>query len=262
MKKVILLLILLIFITNPFNAQELEEYGVWLHRIDIDVDSEGRAEISEKFHISFNNDLARIEFRQLNSIFGTDLTKWEEFNPQFKSNIGGERAVNKRVNYSEGDDSYLEINYSLSEPLMARGKETALIKEYSIKANYLNSLYDMGLWVIPEDTRVSIILPAGAEIKDPLRPQGRIQNYGSNRRIVTWEGYISSNELNFQYYNWKKIDPIIDLNRVNQFLFRTPEGLMIIATIILIIGIIILKRKRIAEKIENFVEANTILKED
>lgn len=257
-----ILLATLFFFTNPVSAQEFNDYGIWLHRIDIDVDSGGESEISEKFHIFFTDELAKREFRQLSSNFGTDLTRWEEFNPRFRSNIGGERAVNKRVNYSEGDDSYLEIEYSLAEPLMARGKETSLIKEFSIKANYLNSFYDLGLWVIPENTRLSIILPAGAEIKDPLRPQGTIVNYGSNRRMITWQGYISSNELNFQYYNWKKIDPIIDLNRVNQFLFRTSEGLTIIGTLILIIVAIIWKRKSIAEKIENFVEANTIIKED
>lgn len=262
MKKIILTILLLFSLIILVNAQTDIEYGIWAHKINIDVDIDGQAAVTERFHIFFINDSDQRKFRELSSKFGTNLDNWEEFNSIFKNNIGGDRALNKRVNFSDSEDTFLEISYILAESLMAKGKETSLIIEYSIKANYLNSLYESGMWIIPENTSVSIILPAGAEVRQTVRPQATITNYGSNRKMITWEGYISSNELIFQYYIWKKIEPIIDLNKLNEFLFRTPQGLTIIGVIIAIILIIIWKRKIISEKIENFVEANTIIKED
>ncbi len=258
-KTFLKVLIALLLFTSFASAQD---YGIWLHNIDIDVASDGQANVTEKFHIFFTTDAAQFEFRQMSTEFGSNLVEWENFNSIFKSNIGGSRAVNKKINYSEGTDTFLEITYSLIEPIMAQGKETAFISEYSIKANYLNNLYDSGLWIIPENTRISIILPSGAEVNDNVKPVAAISNYTSNRRIVTWQGYKSSNELVFNYFIWKKIDPIIDLNKLSYFLFRTTEGLILIGIFIIIIGIIIWKRKFIADKIENFVESNTILKEN
>lgn len=258
-RSFLILIILLILLTNTF-AQD--NYGIWLHNIDIEVNTTGEVEVSEKFYLFFENDVAQLEFRENRTKFGSDLTLWEEFNSRFKSTIGGTKAVNKKINYSEGADTFLQITYNLIDPLMAQGKETALVSEYSIKANYLNNLYESGLWVIPENTRVSIILPAGAEIKDIVKPQATIINYSSNRKQIIWEGYKSSNELSLKYFIWKKIDPIFDLNKVSNFMFRTQEGLILLVILLIIISGIIWKRKLIADKIEDFVEANTILKEE
>jgi hypothetical protein len=84
----------------------------------------------------------------------------------------------------------------------------------------------------------------------------------STKRIITWDGYKSANQLKVKYVLWKKINPIIDLNQLTDFLFRTSEGLIIIGIIILIIGVIIWKRKYFSSKIESFVENNTVFEED
>lgn len=260
MKKLFLTLIILLFlITNSFAAIS---YGVWLHNIDIDINPDGEAEISEKFYLFFNSENDRLAFRELRNEFGSNFTQWEEFNSRFKTTIGGEKAVNKKINYSEGEDNFLQITYSLVDPLMALGKETSLISEYSIKANYLNNLYESGLWVIPENTRISIILPAGAETRETVKPQATILDYSTNRKQILWEGYKSSNELNLKYFIWKKIDPIFDLNKIANFIFKTQEGLILLVILVLIIVILVWKRKTISSKIEDFVEANTILTEE
>jgi len=260
MKRSFLVLIILLLL--GINTLAADNYGIWLHNIDVDVSANGDAEVSEKYYLFFDDEAAQLDFREIREKFGSDFTLWEEFNPKFKSTIGGAKVVNKKINYSEGDETFLQITYNLSDSLMAEGKDTSLISEYSIKANYLNNLYESGLWVIPENTRVSIILPAGAEIRDSVKPQATILDYPTNRKQILWEGYKSSNELSLKYFIWKKIDPLFDLNKVSNFIFRTQTGLILLGFLIILTGIIIWKRKIIADKIEDFVEANTILKEE
>jgi hypothetical protein len=252
---------LVFFIIMLFSSAFAVDYGIWLHSIDIDVETDGSAVVSERFHIFFPTEEDQLEFRQLSINYGSNLGQWQELDPTFKSNIGGNKAVNKKINYSEADDSYLQIDYELIDPLMAKGKETSLVEEYSIKASYLNNLYDSGLWVIPDNTIMTITLPAGAEVKDNIQPQAEVGNIGS-RKIITLNGYKSSNELRVSYFIWKKIDPIIDINKFTNFIFRTQEGLVILLGFAVIIGIILYKRKIIINKIENFVEENTVIEED
>lgn len=257
MKKFVFLLVLVLFL-GTVNAID---YSIWWHNVDIDVEAEGSAKVIERFHILFGTEEDQLEMRQLSINYGSNLSLWEDFDSKFKSNIGDARAVNKKITYSEGDEIYLQIEYDLIDSLMALGKETSLVEEYSIKANYLNNFYESGLWVIPDNTTLTITLPAGAEIRDTIQPTAVINNIGS-RKIITWTGYKSSNELRVSYFVWKKIDPIIDINKFTNFIFRTNEGLIILFIIAILIGALIWKRKIITEKIEKFVEDNTIIEED
>ena len=258
LSKKIFLVFSLILLIGFASAQN---YGIWSHNIEINIDADGFAQISEKFHLFFPTEADKLDFREQSNILGTNGTKWQEFNSAFVPTIGSSNIVSPKIAYNESDDSYLEITYSLSEPLMSKGKETALIEEYSIKAVYLNNLYRSGIWVIPDNTRLSIELPAGAEIKDNIEPQAEIITIGS-KKIIFWEGYKSGNQLQVKYVIWKKINPIVDLNEFSYFLFRTSEGAIVILAILVVVGFIVWKRKAFASKIEKFVENNTKFEEN
>ncbi len=256
--KLLSVIIVLIFFTSFVSAQN---YGIWLHTINVNIASNGNAEISEKFHLFFPTDNDKIEFRETSKSLGSDLKKWETFDNKFVPTIGLNNIINGTISYSEGEDNFLEIKYNLADALMAKGKDTALVEEYSIKANYLNKLYQAGLWVIPDSTTITIEFPPGAEIKDGILPEAIIGVNGT-RKTITWVGYKSANQLNVKYVLWKKINPIINLNEVSDYLFRTNEGLMIIFVTLIIVGGIVWKRNYFASKIEKFVENNTRFEED
>ncbi|MFA5764075.1 MAG: hypothetical protein WC915_04645 [archaeon] len=258
MKSKIFMLISLICIIGLVNAAE---YTVWLHSIDIDVDPVGNATIIEKYHLFFSGDEAKINFRQTSITLGSDLDKWSEFDTLFAPTIGPDKIINGAISYSEGEANYLEIKYNLAESLMSKGKETSYSEEYNIKATYFNKLYQSGLWVVPDNTRLTINLPPGAELVENVSPQATVTQ-NSTRKIITWNGHTSANKLTIKYIVWKKINPIIDLNELSNFLFRTNEGLTIIGLIIVCIGVIFWKRHYFSAKIEKFVEENTLFEED
>jgi hypothetical protein len=226
----------------------------------IQIATEGKDKVTEKFFINFPTNEAKIEFRQKSLELGTSLDAWKEFNPVFVPGIG-ENTLNKKISYNESDQSYLQLSYELGEPIMATSKEADRMIEYNMKINYFDSFYRTGQWVIPEGTTISIELPAGAEIKKTAGPQATITKNGA-RQVLNWQGYKTSNELTLDYIVWKKMEPVIDLNAFTTFMTKTTQGQILIVAIAVILIIIILKRKKIANKIEDFVETNSIIKEE
>jgi hypothetical protein len=260
MKKQFLLLVCL-FVLLFSTFVSAQNYGIWLHTIDIELNSSGEAQISEKFHLFFPTDEDKLDFRTVSTRFGSNIREWEKFNPRFTPTIGNNNTVNGKISYSDGEANYLELNYGLLDSIMAQGKETSLITEYSVKANYFNKLYESGLWVIPDNTQINITFPPGAEIKDTIAPSALASVDGS-RRVITWNGYKSANQLSVKYILWKKISPIVDLEEFSNYLFRTSEGLTVLFVILILILIVVWQRKKIGGKIESFVENNTILEEN
>jgi len=184
-------------------------------------------------------------------------------NKVFSPNIGSDNHINGKISYNEAERSYLEMKYGLSDPIMEKGKDTTLLVEYSIKANYFNNFFQSGLWIIPDNTELTIELPPGAEINDAVEPEAVIAtNVLGKGPTVTWEGYKSANKLTLNYKWWKKIEAVVDLGSIIQFLFRTTEGLLLIAAFIIAVGIILWKRKKITAKVEEFVEENSVIEEE
>jgi hypothetical protein len=261
MKRTILVLLLatLIFAQTAFAA-EIFNYSLGGHSINIQINPDGSDSVVEKFFINFNDDAAKAQFRDKSTALGTILEEWKKLNPLFTPSLG-EKSTNKQISYTEGDESYLQISYSLTEPLMAKGKEATMLTEYSIKVDYFNSFYQSGLWIIPERTNISIELPPGAEIKDDIQPDAVISTSGA-RKVATWTGYKSGNQLALNYVLWKKIEPVVDLNAINNFLFKSREGMVLIAIIVLILAGLVWQRGKIYKKIEDFVEKHSTIQEE
>ena len=260
MKKYFVLSIFLISLLLLTSFASAQNYGVWLHTIDIEVNSIGDAQISEKFNLYFPTEEDKLDFRNLSARFGSDIKAWQSFNPKFSPTIGSNNTVNGKIAYNEGGENYLELSYGLTDSIMAKGKENSLVAEYNIKANYFNALYESGLWVIPDNTQINIVLPPGAEVKDSIEPNAIVNKIGQ-KNVITWNGYKSANQLRVKYVLLRKINPLIDLSDFTNFLFRTNEGITVILVIIVIIGLVVWKRKKISGKIESFVENNTIITE-
>ncbi|NMA44864.1 MAG: hypothetical protein GX950_03585 [Candidatus Diapherotrites archaeon] len=258
MKKWNILFIILLIIGLTFSYAE---YTISEHKINIVVDSGGSAEIVEKFTINFENDVDKVIFRNQSTTMGSDFDKWKTFNPIFGPNIGVNNIMNGKISYTEGNPGILEISYRLTEKLMVLGKETSMMSEYQLKANYWNKFYQSGVWIIPDNTKVQIELPAGAEIREDIEPAAIVTAIGS-KKVILWEGYKTGNKLTLKYVLWKKVTPVVDLNQIINFLFKTSTGLIFVTIIALIILTIIWKRKYITKNIEEFVEKNSKLEEE
>lgn len=261
MKKILFLAISLILFSSLVNALS---FGINQHSITIQIATEGNDKVTEKFYLNFPDENEKANFRQKSLEIGTSQEAWKQLNSEFTQSLSG-NTLNKKIAVelpqNASDQSYLEMSYDLQDTLMNKEKETTLMEEYAMKINYFDSFYDAGNWIIPKDTTINIELPPGAKIEGTVAPEATIVTSGT-KIIVTWEGYKSKNELNLKYTLWKKTDPIIDFNKLTNFLFNTTTGVTLIGIIIVIVLAIIWQRKKISGAIENFVENNSTIKEE
>lgn len=256
-KKNLLIFAIIILFLGSVSAID---YTVEEHSLNIQINIEENDKIEERFYINFPNESSKIDFREKSLQLGTSLENWKEFDKLFTPSIT-ENTLNKKISYNEGEQNYLSLSYNLSEPLMAKGKETNMLSEYSLKVNYFNSFYQSGLWIVPDNTKIIVELPAGADVRDAIEPEAVTAKQG-NKTIITWQGYKSANKLSLSYVLWKKMDPLVDLSAFNTFLFNTQTGQITIAGLILVAAILFWQRKKIIEEIEKFVEKNSLIKEE
>ena len=257
MKKIILLLILLLMIGFCFA----QTHRITFHTVNIEVDSEGFAQITERFYLDFPSTQDKIDFRENSTELGYDLSNWTNFDEIFTNTIGSSNLTNGIISYNEGESNFLEIKYELLDSLMEKVQETNMVVEFSMKASYFNKLFEPPFWVIPDSTEIILELPPGASVKGTVEPKATITPSGT-KQFVVWKGYKSGGELTVNYVLWKKADPVVDINALSNFLFKTSEGIITIVVGFIILLILLWKRKKIINKIENFVENNTVLEEN
>lgn len=259
-KKGATIAVMFIFALLFLGAAHALDYQIAQHTINVTISTDAKDTVVEKFFINFPNDSAKIAFRENSLQLGTSIDEWKRLNPLFVSSLG-ENVQNKKIAYNEGEQNYLQISYDLIDPLMAKGKEATMLTEYDLKVNYFNSFYQAGLWIIPENTSISIELPPGAEVRDAIEPDSATTTNGT-RKVITWQGYKSANKLSLSYVLWKKITPVIDLSATTNFLFKTQLGLLFLAIVAAIIAVIAWQRKKIGRRLEEFVEKHSVLKEE
>ncbi|MEI7961038.1 MAG: hypothetical protein WCI04_01765 [archaeon] len=259
-KKSALIAIVLVMTMSFFGTAHALDYQISQHTINVQISTDSKDTVVEKFFISFPNDTEKINFRENSLQLGTSIDEWKKLNTLFIPSFG-ENTQNKKIAYNEGDQSYLQISYDLTDTLMAKGKEATMLTEYSLKVNYFNSFYQAGLWTIPENTSINIDIPAGAEIRNAIEPQATTSKNGT-RTVVTWQGYKSANKLSLTYVVWKKITPVIDLNATTNFLFKTQAGMLFLLAVVIILIVTAWQRKKIGAIIEDFVEKHSVIKEE
>jgi len=257
MKKILILLLLLFILSFTFA----DTYTITFHTVNLEVDSEGFAQITERYYLDFPTVENKIAFREKSTELGYDPVNWTKFNPKFTTTIGSNNLVNGIISYTEGESNFLEIKYGLTDPIMERVQETNMVIEFSMKASYFNKLFEPPFWVIPDNTDIILELPPGASVKNSVEPKANVTNSGTKQFIV-WKGYKSGGELKVNYVLWKKSDPVVDINALSNFLFRTKEGIITIIAGFVILLLLIWKRKRISNKIESFVENHTVIEEN
>jgi hypothetical protein len=254
--KIILFLTIFVML---FSSAHAVNYSVYLHEINITVLDDGRADVVERFNLFFPNDKEKVAFRELSTQYGSDIDKWSGLNEIFQPNIGNQNLINKQISYNEFDATYLELRYSLVDSLMASGKENPNNTEYSLKATFLDNFFQTNVWVIPENTEISFILPARAEVSGVVEPEAQIISNGTNT-IVKWTGYKSANRLTLKYLAWNA--PNIDMDKIIRDIFYTFEGQVLVTALAIIIVIVFIERRKISAIIEDYVAENSKLSEN
>lgn len=253
MLKIILIAAAFFFILGNVGAQQ---YSILGHTVEITVDNSGYGDISEKFALSFPNETQLENFKTKSQELGVDLANWEAFDSRIFAHIGRGKFTIKSSTVSFDDKSkFLDIHYTLTDPIMEKTDETSRVITYRLKTNAFTT-FDVGnFWEIPANTVIRFELPNSVEVAQPVSPAAAVTN-----NVVVWEGYKISNDLKLQYNFFKEIAPSFDLSAFILNLTSTSFFMPLMAVILVALGVVYWKRATLSEKIENYIVRHSEIK--
>jgi len=168
-KKILLTLFVLLFLAQVTFGQF---YVLENHAIKINVDLEGNAQVTERYYLNFQNEIQLEDFRQTVSEIGVSIDGWQAYDERIYPRIGQTKdMVVSGISFVENTDSldFLEMNYFLKSPIMEKIDETSRVIEYSLKPSAFSSFVNGALLIIPSGTSITVQLPRGVEIKEPVK---------------------------------------------------------------------------------------------
>ncbi|MCX8158256.1 MAG: hypothetical protein N3D73_01165 [Candidatus Diapherotrites archaeon] len=249
MRKIFFLFILFISFVIFSHSVILEKL-----EIEVEVNKEGYATVKETYKISFTNSYDEYNFNQIKTKNGSSLTMWSlDYNwlsPKFGNLAGQEMPISKSNMTFEEKENKIIVNYELSKPIAFIMENKPRVSNWRIYDSFFQKFIKNDLINIPQNTVVNIILPKEAYIdKDILTKQAVV-----NENIITLTG-ISTNYINIRYEIKKPIGSSNSM--IENFLRNTTIGNLIIILSLITLLLIFVFRKRIKEKIENYIVEHT-----
>ena len=244
--------ILLLFSLNCFS----QFYVISNHAIEISVDVQGSAQVSERFFLRFQNQEQLLGFREKASEIGVSLDGWKAYDARLQPYIGRGDVAAIKVAFVENSTTYLEMTYALQTPLMKKTSETSRVIEYAITPQAFDSFLSGSLWVIPENTAIAINLPPEAELQQPIEPEAEVSG-----NSVTWSGYKNSNKLTLNYRIFKQIASF-DFGEAFQQLMQSDWFWVVVVAICAVSLVLFWKRGAIGGRIENYIIEHSDLSEE
>ncbi len=261
MNKIIPLLLLL-FILCPANAQVFQ---ITQHTIDIKIDKDGFGEIVERFYLSFPNEFQLQQFKKKYEELQTDLDKWSLFNERFRIHIGTKDEIKPGsglITFNM-DEKFLEIRYSLINPLMGKNLDESTGRSIVFELNrwVLKEFLQGELYTIPKNTTISFTLPAQATVeRSDVFDGATISN--NLKPVIKIPGGISTNTIKIKYTYWTQIAPSFSLAyMVKDFVENTNKETqtIVLLALLVFVGAVYWKRKSLGGKIEAFIIKNSKL---
>ncbi len=224
------------------------------HYIEINLDSEGKAQIIEKYELTFFSNLELEQFKEKVSENSSSIDAWKVdypfFFPRF-AEAAGNKLDASFVTFDE-EQRTLTLEYFIETPFSVLQKDEPRATLWAISDSQFGAYIKQSLILIPQNTVIRINLPSnGRAIPNEIPVEAAIQG-----NSITISG-ITTNNMNIKYIIQKPLSPSFNsIQFVREFLFQPSNYIYIFITIVAI-GIVYWKRRILTGKIEKYVEEHS-----
>ncbi|MBU1930140.1 hypothetical protein KJ972_01410 [Candidatus Micrarchaeota archaeon] len=232
------------------------------HSVEIEVDTAGFGNVTEKFVFLFESEQELENFRVQARKIGADLDAWRAFDGNITNYIGEIKAGSIGYEETEGDRQ-VKLEYTTQEPLFLVN-ETARQIEYHLDSRSFELFRQGSIYIIPGNTKIIFFLPPSATIDiESLKPglaNLEAINQAKSEKRIFWVGHLSvSGDLEMNFTTEKQIVPSFSVSQLLQDLIESGEASFLAAIALILLGMVYFKRKSIQRKIENYLVENSSL---
>jgi len=244
-KKLIFIILIILFLIPSIYSAKLTDFDVL-----IDIRSPQKAYVTENWTVSYDSMVPNDKelFKRDILLANIDLTKTILIDPKIKPNVYLRDFSNISISFDEANDN-IHITYEITGLLLQNYFETEDYILWSFNENILRNFVTNNLYVIPENSKLTIQVYDPLVIEDPI-PVGNV-----NKNVIYWQG-ISSNEIKVLAYEKKPPKPsfvLVTSKESNLFYY-------LILVFIILIAIILIFKRPLEKSIIKFVINNSEIK--
>ena len=239
MRKILLLLFLL-----PLAYAAITPTSVY---IEVFLNKEGFASVKERYVILFHDKNELNTFENLAKKLGDNFFLWRSSVEGLTYHLGKAytelRDITLSTRIVPPSLGYVILTYGVQAA--DKIKDTPTYTEWIVQ--HFNFPEESGAKKIPDGYTLTIVLPPNAKLIS-YAPEGEVRG-----NVITWEGPLTTNDLFVRYLVPKppKAPSLVELFTSLSFSSYFAIAVLVVAVIVLV------KRKTLAKKIEEYVVSNS-----
>ena len=214
------------------------------------VGPDGVANVREEYLFVFHDANEMNTFLTMADQMGNSYQLWIAQIPALQFHFGRDYADLSNITLYWGvvGPNVVKLTVTYSTKVAALAKETSTDWEYIV--NRFNLPRQGGAYVIPEGTSIVVILPQRAHI---ISYAPAVDEAHRSPNMITWEGPITTNNIYIRY----AIPKPAGAPSIVELLSSTSYNVYISIAFVLLAAIIFLRRGRIREWVQRYVDENS-----
>jgi hypothetical protein len=230
--------------------------AVSLYKLEITVDiGEDKTSFTEKYFLVIPVEERQDFLRDVEG-FGRSLMQWRNNYPFIFPHFGTTEEINEISFYYDAETHLLELSYEINENIASIEVDAPRTIKWSIPENFFENFITGTTIEIPANVQLIFNLPKNATVvSEELSREINLQDHQ-----IMIQDYRGSNLLIY-YYTDKPIAPPLDVDALIAEFFTNPLNQTAIALLAFLLLAMIIYRRKLTERVENFIVKNSQLAE-
>ena len=238
--------VLAIFLLSYASAQTLTR-----HLIEIDIDRTGHAKVTEIYSLDFSDKNSLGNFLKNVAENGPSLDAWKSDYSWLFPHFGSQTRISAYITFDDKEKAVI-LNYTVDDKFAKLESEGIRTANWRLLDSKFSNFAKGGIIIIPKDVEIKIVLPVGARIDE-----AKLTSHAKRIEDAIVLNGISTTYVNLQYSLEKPIAPPVDFTQLIKQFMASELNIVFVAIVAILVALAIWKRRRIAEKIENYIVAHS-----